>query len=358
MANPPISATSGAATQSCCCNSDKARKAIYGTAVTLVALGVIFGALVLIFQHSLIDWGPLNGLIHSLAEHTFVPLAVSGSLLLVLIAAGLIWKKCSDSSSTATQILDSERPTPIKTPIQSNLSKQADKIEISIEVARQGDLATIRSALMNGGISNLSSLLFHAALACHSEMVAELLKAGADPSCSGEPTSAMHVAIKCSDDQKSLQTMEVLLKHSRELASQQFRKSQVSPLSHPKSDTAASGSSLRLNLRYTGSLTPLHIAVRSQSPLEKIQLLLQYGADVNAQDERGDTPLMELVSRANDYLTPNMEVIECLTHAGALVSENSQGETFLSLAEKNHSNWLNTDGVLDRLKRCGIDMNT
>ena len=79
---------------SCC--SEKVKTGAYATAVTLVALGVIFGVLVLVTQHYSLNWGPLNypvrQVIAYLGEYTFVPLAASSILLAFLIVVGAVWK--------------------------------------------------------------------------------------------------------------------------------------------------------------------------------------------------------------------------------------------------------------------------
>lgn len=78
------------------CCSEKVKNGIYGTTVTLVALAVIFGALVLITQHFGINWGHLNGpmqqFIELLGKYTFVPLAATSGLLALLLVVGIVWK--------------------------------------------------------------------------------------------------------------------------------------------------------------------------------------------------------------------------------------------------------------------------
>ena len=78
------------------CCSEKVKDGAYGTAVTLVALAVIFGALVLVTQHYGLNWGPLNDpmkqFIQLLGKYTFVPLAASSGLLALLIVVGIVWK--------------------------------------------------------------------------------------------------------------------------------------------------------------------------------------------------------------------------------------------------------------------------
>lgn len=77
-------------------------------------------------------------------------------------------------------------------------------------------------------------------------------------------------------------------------------------------------------------LTPLHRAAASGS-LEMIHALLKAGADVNARDIRGVTPLIFAV--ATDYSSPR--VIQALLQNGADVNARDKtGETALDWAEK------------------------
>ncbi len=92
------------------CCSEKVKDGAYGTAVTLVALAVIFGALVLLTQHYGLNWGPLNDpmkqVIAFLGNYTFVPLAASSGLLALLIVVGAVWK------CPSPQAPEEQEPTP------------------------------------------------------------------------------------------------------------------------------------------------------------------------------------------------------------------------------------------------------
>jgi ankyrin repeat protein len=79
-----------------------------------------------------------------------------------------------------------------------------------------------------------------------------------------------------------------------------------------------------------GPETPLHQAV-SWWELDMAKLLLEAGADVNARDEQGNTPLQRAV---DEGWRGGLEVAELLVSKGADVSaKNRRGETPLSMAK-------------------------
>lgn len=79
-----------------------------------------------------------------------------------------------------------------------------------------------------------------------------------------------------------------------------------------------------LNVQRDDKSTPLHIACRHIQPVPMIKFLIENGADVNAKDEVGFTPLHYAV------LFSTKEVIETLILYGALVeSADERGSTAL-----------------------------
>lgn len=301
------------------CDSQEIKKGVYGTAVTLVALAVIFGALILITEHCGLNWGSLNepiqNLVRSLGQYTFVPLVTSTSLLVVLIVGGIFCKKYQPIDKKFEKGKE-EVPSPY------NLEKQLRN------AAKRGETDNIRKALIEGRVTNHTQLLEDAALYGHRDLVKLLQKNGANPQNSDSNFSAIHHATRCWEDaNKAIETMTFLLQKDPKSANAKTKK---------------------------GLLTPLHLAARSDvGPLEKIQLLIGCGAEINAQDSSGNTPLHCTILPQEP---PNIEVIEFLMEKGALLIKNNEGKTFVELAQEEHPDWLANQK--DRLEKCGISLNT
>jgi ankyrin repeat protein len=86
-----------------------------------------------------------------------------------------------------------------------------------------------------------------------------------------------------------------------------------------------------LNGRDRGGKTPLQVAVLTDRP-DVVRFFIEQGADVNAQDDHGDTALAQAAAMGN-LLKHVREIITLLMHAGADVSiKNSLGYTALEIA--------------------------
>ena len=82
----------------------------------------------------------------------------------------------------------------------------------------------------------------------------------------------------------------------------------------------------------TGTITPLHQAAQA-GDIDKVRILISEGADVNAKDEFGITPLHE----AAQYEYGHKDVVELLVTKGANVdAKTKQGQTALDLAYDSH----------------------
>jgi len=130
------------------------------------------------------------------------------------------------------------------------------------------------------------------------------------------------------------------------------RKSQSCMRSWYRYDPTLSSVEARLN-----KLSPLHLAAEGlvnedyATHKQKVELLIQHGANVNAKASNQNTPLHETAGGMCLGLSdPNIEVIETLVHAGAQWNaKNGDGKTPLQIAQKNHPSWCNNPVIQKRL---------
>lgn len=131
------------------------------------------------------------------------------------------------------------------------------------------------------------------------------------------------------------------------LESIRFLLDQHVPVNPPKQPAPVSGGSIRYRPGYdpTRVYTPLHYAASQKSP-EIARLLIAQGADVNAEDMFGTTPLLAAVSGGH------FETVEMLIAHGANVraTERNTGQTALM---RSISNVKMARLLLDR----GVDVN-
>tara|TARA_B100001559_G_scaffold78616_1_gene65254 strand:+ start:894 stop:1451 length:558 start_codon:yes stop_codon:yes gene_type:complete len=82
-----------------------------------------------------------------------------------------------------------------------------------------------------------------------------------------------------------------------------------------------------INKKDPYGFSPLHFAVSSNSP-QKVELLLNFGANVNAKSHYGFTPIFHAVGQTGD-----LKIVNLLLEAGANVNvENKDGITPLHYA--------------------------
>ncbi|XP_023316824.1 uncharacterized protein LOC111694147 isoform X2 [Trichogramma pretiosum] len=93
--------------------------------------------------------------------------------------------------------------------------------------------------------------------------------------------------------------------------------------------------------------------------LKMIQLLIQYGADVNTQDEDGDSPMMNLFHDESNDMRVRIEALKILLKNGADVTHiNNESETiFRDIILYNPAN-SDTAVALELLLKNGADPNT
>lgn len=99
------------------------------------------------------------------------------------------------------------------------------------------------------------------------------------------------------------------------------------------------GASVHTKDTHEGS-TPLHLA---ESP-EVVQTLLEFGAEINARNNLGQTPLHVAA------LQGNSNIVESLLKSGAALNSRDNGETPLHVARK-------TGVVIELLLEYGVDVN-
>lgn len=103
------------------------------------------------------------------------------------------------------------------------------------------------------------------------------------------------------------------------------------------------------NHRANDGQTPLHVAAM-QAQLEAVKLLLEAGANPNAVDKKGNTPLMIAASGLAGDAEREWHTVDCLLRAGADPSRrNHEGKTATDISEKSRINTtLCFCGVLDK----------
>jgi len=96
-----------------------------------------------------------------------------------------------------------------------------------------------------------------------------------------------------------------------------------------------------INAKSNNGITPLMRAASSYveyggSNLEMVNFLVQNGANINDKDEDGTTPLMRAIRFGSQFATHDgLDVIQFLVESGANVNDkNKSGETPLSLAKQ------------------------
>lgn len=92
--------------------------------------------------------------------------------------------------------------------------------------------------------------------------------------------------------------------------------------------------------------TPLHIMARHRSFYDCLALLVDAGADVNARDYNGNTPLM--VALSHPQVSMRMEVVRYLLQLTNCSIKNHDGKTAYDIAKANPA--FEDEEVLENLK--------
>ena len=265
--------------------------------------------------------------------------------------------------------------------------------------ARQGDIDTARMLLAGGADVNDTaasgtSALVMAVHSGHSPLAAYLLEKGADPNAADAGYTALHAAVLRAD----LETVRTLLAYGaepgtlvlhgtpgRRFAADYSLRSQyigtnafwlaakfaddvdimrvladagADPHVTPEDGTTAVKAAIGLpkgieNRRAQTGVSARDAALEERVSLEAARLAIELGVDVNAPDQRGDTPLHDAARLG--YNT----IIQLLTDQGADVNaKNTREQTPLSLAEASQpltGNYNDNDhqSTADLLRRLG-----
>ena len=265
--------------------------------------------------------------------------------------------------------------------------------------ARQGDIETARVLLAAGADVNDTaaagtSVLVQAVHSGHGALAAYLLDEGAEPNAADAGYTALHAAVLRAD----LETVKTLLAHGAEpnalvlhgtpgrrfavdysLRSQYIgtnafwlaakfaddveimralAEAGADPLVTPEDGTTAVKAAVGLptgieNRRAQTGLPPRDAVLDERLSLEASRLAIELGVDVNAPNQRGDTPLHDAARLG--YNT----IIQLLADQGADVNaKNKREQTPLSLAEARQpltGNYNDNDhqSTADLLRRLG-----
>lgn len=91
----------------------------------------------------------------------------------------------------------------------------------------------------------------------------------------------------------------------------------------------------KLNLKNIEGSTALHIMARHRSSFDCLALLIEKGADANAQDNDGWTPLMDAVKHPQAML--RKDVIYGLAEVSDTSIRNNEGRTAYDIAKENEA---------------------
>ncbi len=161
----------------CCDNfAHRAKVASFSAATTLVALGVIFGAL-LVVNHYYLNLGPINAFSQLCGNYFYLPLAVSGGLLVALVAGAVISKACSaKKAEKAAPVDDAPESSDEELRLQKDRTSVGDtKVALVSSIATLLAVAILFSSLIvvshagcgnylgpfNGPVREISQLLGH-----------------------------------------------------------------------------------------------------------------------------------------------------------------------------------------------------
>ena len=202
------------------------------------------------------------------------------------------------------------------------MATETDKVAVLCQAAQKGDVATVRRLAREIGDVNArdeqgNTALILAAKERRAESVATLLELGADPDVlSARGSSAVRWAAAKGD----ATTLRLLLEHG---AKPDVRKAgdyyNDAPALHLAAllDSAECVGLLldhgaQIDLRDTALHRTALLAALDTDPSPKAaRLLIKRGADINARDKHGDTPLKEAIG------CQCHEVVDLLRRAGA-----------------------------------------
>ena len=213
---------------------------------------------------------------------------------------------------------------------QEELAREKRHKEWSLDVAaKRGDLATVKSLLEQGVDINETTALIDAVIYNHFEIVEILLQHGADVNKKDEfGETAICRAIDSGCGEKDIKILELLLKNGANPNDKY-----ISMDSFPE-----------------GPHDPLILHAARYGYLEKVKMLIDYGAKVDAKDEELTTALQAAVCRGQ------LDVAKFLLDNGADVnSKNIYGNSPLILA---CISYMDTIEMIELLLNAGADINT
>jgi len=190
-------------------------------------------------------------------------------------------------------------------------------------------------AEINVRANNGATPLFNAAVSGHADIVELLINKGADINM---PSQVGRTPIAMAKGKRMTEVVDILRQHG---AKETLHGAAASGDKEGVERLIAQGADL--NAKDNNGQTPLHLSILNRRAGQARWVLISQGADVNAKTNDGRTPLIMAVTRGDQYLE---EVL--IANGADITVKDNRGRTLLQLAqEKGHTE------IIELLKRHG-----
>ena len=199
-------------------------------------------------------------------------------------------------------------------------------------------------------VAERTELLFKAIDSNDVEMAKQCIKKGANVNFEREcgPNSKLYTPLIYAIQKENEEIIDVLIKSKADV-NHKDPSSKFSPLVWAlRSGNESKRHSMIKKLAAVNADLSAGLFYAGKFPvsLNDMKFLIELGADINAQDEDGWTPVMVAASTGYD-----MKVLPFIQVGADLNIKSNDGDTALSLAKESHA-W-NKDSLISLLKSCG-----